>query len=417
MQKRDGKINYNILFFFFISLFYILDAIPSFNVNYLNYFCMLACILVKAARNGGKIVFLKSGKNQFIVLILIITFVVFPLIQFVFSFNHIILVNSLLYMIFTVYIMQICSDIVTNKNLQSYMIVCFSVCVAVLFYQFLSNPMQLLNLSNYTKIFDQDNRVNYSVGFSSSNALGSLCNAALVSSYFINLQNGGFIKKIFVWVSRLFVFVSLLNTGSRTSVTASVLFFVVYIILMWFLGSKKNQTSEKKVVRIRYRVYCLFTVAFVVIFSFILTEFTFEELNKLTSYRLGGWIEIIDYIGKNYLFLGGGLLNPENLFRNRFTVHLIADNWFFFMFIAYGAMGFVFAGLIEGYFVIRSLHNISGRCKRGTSMIFAFVIIKVFYSLFEIAFYTPSDFASLLMILLLFVENCDNEPLYYLQNY
>ena len=192
-------------------------------------------------------------------------------------------------------------------------------------------------------------------------------------------------------------------------------FVVVTLIFKFFWLFSEYEVSPKVLRGIKCFIFLLLGISVLIILSNVLGTYSYEELDKLTSYRLSGWVNILDYIGKDYWLLGGGLLNPNNLFRGRFPIKLIADNWIFFMYIAYGAIGFLFAALFEGYYFIRGLLNIDSICKIGTTMVFALIVSKIFYSFFEIAFFTPSDYTSLLMIILLYVGNTDVECFEYLE--
>lgn len=388
-----------------VTLF-MMSCIKNINVGNMQYLPMVMYIIYCLSNCKIKV------DNEFkkFMMLYIPLFILFPTIQTLVSGRVLIMANMVLYTIMTLYAYFVTLDIWKNNNVEYYYIIFYLISNIIFLIQFLSNPSDLFNFESYKLIFNPDLRTNIGYNFTSTNTLGALCFGSLVISDFIKPQNNKF--KIIIWISRIFILLMLLSTGSRTSLIC----LIVYLISKFILKALYSFIKYKKPLYMKIILMIILSIYTVFIFK----TYPFDVIDRFTSYRLSGWIDSINYIMNNFGMFGIGLLNPNTLFhtilRGELNNRLTADNWYIYMFISCSYIGILAAFLIINNFINQCFNALNGLNIKEFSMIFSFLISKIVYSLFEISFFTPSDINSIMMIIMIFSFN-KNYNIYKYLNY
>lgn len=268
---------------------------------------------------------------------------------------------------------------------------------------FLLNFQNLFNLSSILSNFsaelnitaDMARRERAAFGFMHVNSLGGICLAVIASITMTFSKLDSRKEKFLKYGAIIFCFTILLNTGSRASIYGIVIYAVVNLLEKLYY---RSSFVFKFIMRIVFVIIGLYL--FTIILSTVTNEFEFA--NRLTSGRLEGWIYDFSKMKKDgVLLFGYGLYNPTSFFSQSFSNGMIVDNWYIYMIVNIGFVGFAGCILI----VICMLTKLIKMCSKSNIMaqkVLALFIANLAHAMAEKAFITPADPISFFMLVMVF---------------
>ena len=384
------------------------------SINSTKYvFCI--CILISMyANNKSYIIHLPRVT---MLLFMILCFVIIPILQAISNFEIAIAIYAAVMgiFIFTTYLVgrtlktdQIVNDFITPFAILGTIIIliCF-----IINYQNLFNVSAIM--SNFRSQFELGSvaRERSAFGFMHVNSLGGICMALIIALTMIPSDH---IKsKIVRNIAIVFVFLIMLNTGSRSSIMGVICYFAVIICEKIYYNSSVTFKLLFRVSLMGVGIYLISIVATV------LTD-NYELANTLTSGRLEGWIYDLKRMTEDgTLLFGYGQYNPSAFFTQPFASGMIVDNWYVFMIINIGMIGFAGCILI----IASMISNLVRICKYNPQNLLAqkalaLVLANLFHAMAEKAFITPADPISYLMVIVVFaVVFADRDAKYEEGNY
>ncbi|WP_212937073.1 hypothetical protein, partial [Bacillus hominis] len=177
--------------------------------------------IILVAFSSKKIINDTFTKIPKIFIVLIATFVLFPLIGFLKYGSYQIVLNAMLSLIYILLLMVtlniIKEEIVYRKMID---ILYYSVFVFLLLLLIL-NGESLININNITNAFNLDDRIRQTYGLKHANTLGNICLIFII----VGLKKKQWCiykkEKIFILFLEAIALFVMLNSGSRTALTAS----------------------------------------------------------------------------------------------------------------------------------------------------------------------------------------------------
>ena len=277
-----------------------------------------------------------------------------------------------------------------------------TVVIAMCFLLNFSNPFNISAImSNFsTELSNSDitvaltKRERSAFGFMHVNSLGGICLAVMAGLSMSKPERKVF--KVLRIFAILFILLIVLNTGSRASIYGIVAYFLT-------LGTERlyYKSSEvfKLVLKILLAAICVYVLTIVV--STLTNNFDFA--NQLTSGRLEGWLYDIEKMATDgTLLFGYGMYNPTAFFSQSFASGMIVDNWYVYMIVNIGFVGFISCVLLIISFFRRLLQKCSYSQNAMALNVLALFVANLFRAMAEKSFITPADPISFFMLVVVF---------------
>ena len=369
------------------------------------------------------LVFIKD-RNEFFcfhqsysVLFIFISFVLIPVMQAIINASIGIAMYLVVMLVFLIATYHIGNMINTDKKLM-WFVTSFSVIgTIVITVCFLLNYSNMFNvsgiLSNFTTELSNTNislelsrRERSEFGFMHVNSLGGICLAVVVGLTMTEPEKK--IMKTLRIIAIVFLLLIVLNTGSRAS---------IYGILGYFLalGAEKLYYRSSVVFKFILKILLAILAVYILAIVFLAITNNFDFVNRLTSYRLEGWIyDIKKMKNDGTLLFGYGMYNPTAFFSQPFSSGMIVDNWYVYMIVNIGFVGFASCILL----IITFFRKLLQKCtydQNGMALkVLALFVANLFHAMAEKAFITPADPISYFMLVVMFAEICREEKVEYM---
>lgn len=351
--------------------------------------------------------------KKYSALFIAISFVLIPLIQSVSNGSIAIAMYLVVMLVFLIFVYSVGEAYLnTDKKLQWFVTTFAIIGTVVIAVCFLLNFSNLFNvsaiMSNFSTELSNSNitveltkRERSEFGFMHVNSLGGICLAVMVG---LNMSKPDRkILRVMRTLAMLFIFLIVLNTGSRASIYGIVAYFLT-------LGAEKLYYKSSAIFKLILK-FLLIAVAIYVL-TIIVSTITnnFDFANQLTSYRLEGWIYDINKMQKDgTLLFGYGMYNPTAFFSQSFANGMIVDNWYVYMIVNIGFVGFISCVLL----IITLFRSLLQKCAYGDNSmalkVLALFVANLFHAMAEKAFITPADPISFFMLVVVFAMVCRRE--------
>lgn len=374
-----------------------------------KYIVMLLSVLVFAIEE--KEFFFRLPKS-YSVLFIFISFVLIPMMQAILNSSNGIAMYLVVMLVFLITTYHIGGRINSDERLRWFVTAFSVVGTVVITVCFLLNYSNLFNvsgiLSNFTTELENTNialnltkRERSEFGFMHVNSLGGICFVVVVSLTMTEPEKK--IMKALRVIAIGFLLLIVLNTGSRAS---------IYGIVAYFLTLVAEKLYYKSSAAFRFILKVLLVILAVYIFTIVDSTLTnnFDFANQLTSYRLEGWLyDIKKMKNDGTLLFGYGMYNPTAFFSHSFASGMIVDNWYVYMIVNIGFVGF--AGCI--LLIIAFFRELLQKCTYGENSMalkaLALFVANLFHALAEKAFITSADPISFFMLVVVFATICRKE--------
>jgi hypothetical protein len=256
------------------------------------------------------------------------------------------------------------------------------------------NGLDLLNITNIQAAFNLEERLRQTYGLRHPNTLGNLCFIYIVLTLykFTYLKMTKLITCLDVGATGLVVIV-MLTSGSRTALSASFLFLILFALnkVVFFRSQIVN------------RVSILFTALILLGTTLVSLNYIkgldYKELLSNTN-RYYNWIYTLDYLKFHHMnpFTGLGYYNISYFYNvMEFSAKLMTDNWYILTYITVGYIGlFIFFVVLS--IIIHNFMTYRDKYKdRYFSFFISLLIVCMYYSVFEVMLFVPSELLSLLL--------------------
>ena len=382
-----------------LKMFYIISAIAMyamvlFSLMTKKYFCYR---MKKDRKN--KYFNLIVGIWIFYYLLFGIFLVDYKLIKHVNS----ILIYTLYFLIFIFFV----SKYVYRYNLIYKFVNISYICIALfLGICFIQNFDGFQILNHLSGIFGGSYRYFNEYGLYHKNALGNISLCLLLLSFYISVYKKHILnsKKTKVDYMRnlynIIIFMMLLSSGSRSSLTGFFLFLLLYFFMCKFSGIKNT--------KFKYTTYFIIIMLIIFIAIFLGTDLWQIFLNE-SNRDLNFSKNIPVLFESNRSLIGIGLVNPgmfgdRSLSASTFYV----DNYFLYVLMSTGIIGFIIVSLILTLLLLSiiKIDKVDDNLKNCVICIF---LIDLYIGLFETSIVNalfPSSFIYLVIILHLI--QCNN---------
>ena len=386
IDKRD-----RLLFVLFSLLIYtyVLSYIQGHTESNIQYIIMILILgYIIAFKSDSKIYI--SKELELFYLYLFIGYILIPSIQLFLYKDINVLLFSILNLVYILFLCSFCYYVAKNNKVREMIIVFWMTTTIILIYQLLNSDTNIFDLSNIGNLFNRDLRSKNNFGFNSTNSVSNICYGNLIAAMFFKFKNK--LLNVLRVLLEAIILLILIQTSSRTPIICLGIFFIVYLIMNIFNRFKSSSKNNIKIISI-------LLILIILVLKLFTFTFDFEHVNYITSGRLLGWKNTLNYlINNNDILIGLGLLNPSNLYGGKYP-WLMADNWYLYTTITIGITGLICNLVMISilYLRLRIIRNF-----RYNMLIRSFFISKLFYAFFEITFFTTSDTTSLLLFLIVF---------------
>ncbi|HEY2493120.1 MAG TPA: O-antigen ligase family protein [Paenibacillus sp.] len=329
-----------------------------------------------------------------LILILLFGYTVPTLINLVISGDKQILFNILLTCMY-IYFLFITTKVIVGFNYFHEFTKVFrvSILIFICLVVFI-NGLDLLNITNIQAAFNLEERLRQTYGLRHPNTLGNLCFIYIVLTLykFTYLKMTKLITCLDVGATGLVVIV-MLTSGSRTALSASFLFLILFALnkVVFFRSQIVN------------RVSILFTALILLGTTLVSLNYIkgldYKELLSNTN-RYYNWIYTLDYLKFHHMnpFTGLGYYNISYFYNvMEFSAKLMTDNWYILTYITVGYIGlFIFFVVLS--IIIHNFMTYRDKYKdRYFSFFISLLIVCMYYSVFEVMLFVPSELLSLLL--------------------
>lgn len=317
------------------------------------------------------------------------TFVLFPLIGFLKYASYQILLNSMLSLIYILFLM-ITLNLVKEELVYKKMIntLYYSIFVFVLILLIL-NGESLINFNNITSAFNLDDRIRQTYGLKHANTLGNICLILIIVG--LKKKQWCIYKKekiliLFLEIITLFI---MLNSGSRTALTASLLLYILFYLNKYILFKNKLLNRISLILGTMVLILCILCL------MYFKETINLEDL-LANSNRYYWWIDTIKFLGNNMnVLIGLGYVNISYFYQNmQFSTNLVTDNWFLYTYMTLGLIGIISSLTIVGGIFFK-MFRYTQKYKNITYIyILSLIITGIYYACFEAVYFTPSELLS-----------------------
>lgn len=333
-------------------------------------------------------------------------YLIIPITQTIIYGNLSIFVYAIVMCLFIYTTLEMGRFLSDTDSINQFLVWLACITTTIIFVCYLLNSSNLFNVNAIMSNFNADiTRERSAFGFMHVNSLGGECFAAIVA--WLSIKTDGKWKNAARIVALVFVILILLNTGSRASIYASIAYVIVRAMQTVYY---RSQDAFKIILRVILIVCAI--AAMLLIWNMWTTDF--EALDEWFSGRPSGWIySLSKAVNDGKILLGYGLLNPTNLFAQSFADGMIVDNWYVYMIISIGIVGFVINVIAIIYIirtVLRKIRNIGN--DPMLLSVFALIIGNLLHASAEKAFITPADPISFLMMIMIGYALSREEPEY-----
>lgn len=396
MKVEFPKIKFPILLLCFLYIFEY--TLYGQSVSGLKYIIQVLCIIVFLCRERNIIAILPKDP---VILLLVVTFGAIPISQAAVKGSLTISIYTVIMWTFIICTYCIGKQLHNEEKRQDFAkmfawtgTIIVAICVALNYSNLLNFQAIMTNFGTESNIIlDMVRRERSAFGFMHVNSLGGICVAIIIALEMAKYKSNA--KRIIRNVAIAFIFLVMLNTGSRASVYGTLIFFLIIVgERMYF----KSPIVFKFLMKILITIGILAGAAWVV----NLIQNDFEFVSKLTSGRIDGWLYDLSQMKKDgTLLFGYGLYNPTSFFQQSFAGKMIVDNWFVYMITNIGLVGL--AGCLA--LICFIAHHLIACCATGNTenqKVMALYIANMFHAMAEKAFITPADPISFFMMVMIF---------------
>lgn len=394
VQVSKEKLIVSVLCFLYIFE-YTLYGQP---ISGLKYIIQALCVFMFICRDKNIIFILPRDP---VILFFVITFGIIPVSQAIIEGSLTIAAYTAVMWIFIICTYSLGKQLDTKEKKQGFVklfavigTVVVLVCV-ILNYTNLFNANAILsNFGNELNIVtDIKRRERSGFGFMHVNSLGGICVSIIIALVMSEYQNRTVqtIRNFAI----AFIFLVMLNTGSRASIYGTLVFFLV-------LAGEKLYFKSKDI--FKFCMKALLTIAMVMALSWVYNtvQNDFEFVSNITSGRIDGWIYDLTQMKQDgTLLFGYGLYNPTSFFTQSFAKGMIVDNWFVYMITNIGLVGLIGCLLLIGFILYRLVTLCVGGDGINQKAVALFVA-NLFHAMAEKAFITPADPISFFMMVMIF---------------
>jgi len=267
----------------------------------------------------------------------------------------------------------------------------FYITLIYLIYLMFLVQTSLFSISEIKNAFNLNDRVRQDFGLKHANTAGIIgFLGVLISTYKIYFDEKKYI--ILYLFSVLLSLAIILNSGSRTALTGTIIFLIVFIY-----------KHLKKFSKIRFKNFYFLFLWIIVIF-FLTSYAVYSNLDYTifleNSNRYYGWVNTFNYINQfNNIIVGSGFVNIS-YFYNNINTTIITDNWYIYTYMTLGLLGIILVITLLCSLII-FLNNDFKKCDdkiviKMNIYVYSLFVSCIYYAIFEITLMVPSEVISLL---------------------
>lgn len=341
------------------------------------------------------LIFYKIQKQRVMVqimyLLLVAVFCIVPIIGLINFSNVQIFYNMVLYFIYILFLYLMTCVIAQEKIVGKLMNMYFYITLIYLIYLMFLVQTSLFSISEIKNAFNLNDRVRQDFGLKHANTAGIIgFLGVLISTYKIYFDEKKYI--ILYLFSVLLSLAIILNSGSRTALTGTIIFLIVFIY-----------KHLKKFSKIRFKNFYFLFLWIIVIF-FLTSYAVYSNLDYTifleNSNRYYGWVNTFNYINQfNNIIVGSGFVNIS-YFYNNINTTIITDNWYIYTYMTLGLLGIILVITLLCSLII-FLNNDLKKCDdkiviKMNIYVYSLFVSCIYYAIFEITLMVPSEVISLL---------------------
>jgi len=393
-MKKEKVVFY--LLYSFLIVAFLLSSLEIFqenqifmNVKYII-FVIIICYYLLFAKI--KLFFINKDLSK-IILILFFCFSVPTLINLIVAKDIVIFFNIILTLIYIVFLLVSIKVLIVNNFFDDLIkiihITIFIFVVIVLFRE----GFNFLGFGDILRAFNVEARVRQIYGFRHANTLGNIGFIfTSVTLYRLISNKLNKIKVAIILGMLFFMLYVMLTTGSRTALTATFILVSIYILSrhVYFKSKKSNAIG----------------IIFTFMASILLILLVFNSLSNINindlledSNRYYHWVNTLKFLNENMNFLIGlGFYNISYFYSGiSFGSALTSDNWYIYTFMTTGAIG-IFLILTVVIIFFSNLIRYQGKYNEALfSFVVSFFLVSLYYAMFEVTFFIPSELMSFLL--------------------
>ena len=259
-----------------------------------------------------------------------------------------------------------------------------------------NNPpvVNIMDIKN--NLFNIDGRMNREMyGFVAPNAFAILSITNILLSFYLSITTykKQVFKKFFMYITIVFNIIFIVTTASRGALISLIVFFLVFFY---------NKIVIKRTNKI---VNYIITLGISIYIINIISNFFSLGLNysKLSSGRIGNWIEVIQRLNeKKSMFMGLGYVNSNTFYNSDITANLLTDNWFIHTLATQGYLGFIL-GIILIVVILITIYKVEIKKYSDTNnYIKSFMMLILVYSSIENMFFNVNYILTMLYWITIF---------------
>lgn len=337
-----------------------------------------------------------NKKIIFLVFVMLLIFVIYPLITINNNFLYDIESEILKNIIFIIDIFFISIFLISEGEEFKYikgLYICIGIFIGICYFINFDN-FEVFNKFKY--VLNNSLRYRNDFGIYHFNATAQLCMIVLMLSFALRKINNNKLK-VYKVILNIISIIVLLSTGSRNSIFS----FIIFLIIYYFLTFKDVMIKmlHNKYVNLLFWLFIYLIIIFIVIFIYIKISdgnINVAELMQNTN-RIGNFTNINFLKSNNRFMIGLGLINPSTFIKIGTNV----DNWYLYMFLTEGILGMILMFIFIIYIIINIIFD-KVYTKIGILMK-CLLISQLFYAFFETSFYYPQMISSYIFWILIYI--------------
>lgn len=246
-------------------------------------------------------------------------------------------------------------------------------------------------LNHISDVFSNSGRYRQSFGLNHANTVGQLCFCSQILYYYFKVD----IKYLkFYRLTNMIILIILISTASRTAITSLLIFYILYFYFVY-----KYKTRNV------YRIFiCLISLVILIMLNSSLLHTDMNSILVQTNRTLNFKVNIpILYENSKELF-GLGYFSPGLILAKDFGYSMVnIDNWYLYIFMSLGKVGFIITLVILIYLIANLILNKENNIYlRNMGRIV--ILVYLYYSFFESIFFLVDSSVSIIMWLIFMIH-------------
>jgi len=304
-----------------------------------------------------------------------------------------ILMNILLTVTYIVFLLVTIRVLTVNKLFYDFVKIIHATIFIFVSVVLIKEGFGFIGYNDIMKAFNVEGRIRQIYGFRHSNTLGNVCFIFISLSLYRliteSLRKG---TLLLLYSTTCLIFYVMLASGSRTAVSATLLLVFLYLLNrhIYFKSKKSNAVG------IIFTSLCAVLLGLLAYNHY--TNINLEELLQDTN-RYFYWVNTLSFLQENMNQLTGlGFYNISYFYTSlSFGTALTSDNWYIYTYMTLGLIGLMLLVVV----VIIFISNLVKYVGKYNEALFSFVVslfsVSLYYAVFEVTFFIPSELMSLLL--------------------